>query len=148
MINISYLNSIMGSQKWHQYGRLTQDEASEKVDELENPRVFRGGFILCWSLMSNTIFALLVIVLLARTSSQPTISTANMSGRYSGVGPVQLLQDQRGLTSKVIKTYRFFEDELDGEDFAKGDPYWAALFPCETTSTTASKTYQMATIKS
>lgn len=129
---MSFFKSIITGQKERHYGRLIQDEDGEKADVHVHPGVLGRSSLLSWSLISNTILGLVVVGLLARMLSQPAVSTVNTSTHYHGVGPVQLLEDQRGVTSKVIKTYRFFEDNLDDEDFGKGDPYWAALFPCKT----------------
>ncbi|KAH6647200.1 hypothetical protein BKA67DRAFT_663539 [Truncatella angustata] len=118
----------MASQKEDQYGRLMHDEEhSENVDKELYPRFqWKISPVICL-LISNTFLALVIVGLLARLSYQPTASTTSIP--YTGVGPVQLLEDQLGVVSNVIQTYRFAEDNLDDLDFRKGDPYWRALFP-------------------
>ena len=41
----------------------------------------------------------------------------------------QVLEDQYGVSAKIPTTYQFFQDGFDDDDFTKGDPYWANLFP-------------------
>lgn len=124
----------MTSQKERLYGSLSQDGDSEDADNVY-PGTHGRSFLLRSLLVLNTILALVVVGLVARILSQFHETTPT---HYDGVGSVQLLDDQRGFTSKVIKTYRFFEENLDDYDFGKGDPYWAALFPCKSGARTKS----------
>jgi hypothetical protein len=124
--------SILTSRKDDQYGRLIQDDNNiENVDKDQFTRYHRKISPLDYLLISNIFLALVIVGLLARISFQHSTSTTSIP--YTGVGPVQLLEDQLGVTSTVIKTYRFAEDNLDDLDFRKGDPYWRALFPSKTT---------------
>ncbi|KAK4063528.1 uncharacterized protein Triagg1_9405 [Trichoderma aggressivum f. europaeum] len=125
---MTYFKSFKTSKKGDEYGRLTHDdEDGENADIHVNPGSHRKTSTLTWLLVSNSILALAVVGLSARIFSQPLASTT--STHYSGVGPVQLLEDQLGIVSTVIETYQFFDDDLDPYDFSKGDPYWASLFP-------------------
>ncbi|KAK5997610.1 hypothetical protein PT974_02974 [Cladobotryum mycophilum] len=118
----------MASRKEGQYDRLrNDDEDTENADMHFHPGFHGRISSLSCLLISNTILALVIVGLLVRSSYQPPASTASIP--YTGVGSVQLLEDQLGLASNVIKTYRFFEDNLDDFDFRKGDPYWSDLFP-------------------
>lgn len=120
----------MASRKEGQYGRLTHDEEGESAD-IQVHTGFHGKISsLGCLLISNTILALVIVGLLVRFSYQPSASTTLIP--YTGVGSVQLLEDQLGLSSNVVQTYRFFEDKLDDQDFKKADPYWRALFPSKT----------------
>jgi hypothetical protein len=129
---MSYFKSIMASRKEGQYGRLMHDdEESENSDKDIQPgfqRKRKISFLSCL-LVSNTVLALIVVVLFARTFSQPSVSTISIP--YTGIGSAQRLEDQFRMESKVVQTYRFYEENLDDFDMSKGDPYWAALFPSQ-----------------
>lgn len=123
----------MTSEKDDQYGRLMHDdEDSETAEKDIHPRFQRKTSSLSFLLISNTLLALVVLGLLARTFFHPSLSTPSLP--YTGVGQAQLLEDQLGVHSKVVKTYRFYEENLDDLDFRKGDPFWEALFPSKTTT--------------
>jgi hypothetical protein len=129
---MSYFKSIMASRKEGQYGPLMHDDADSEKAHNDIPPGFRGKFSsLSCLLISNTILVLVVLGLLARNFYQP-LAPATSPIPYTGVGAVQLLEDQLGVASNVIQTYRFFEDKLDDFDFKKGDPHWRALFPSKT----------------
>ncbi|ETS74365.1 hypothetical protein PFICI_14231 [Pestalotiopsis fici W106-1] len=127
---MSYLKSFMASQKEEQYGRLMHDdEESESSDKIPLPRPRGRGRISSLSclIVSNIVLVLVVLGLLARNYHQTSESTISIP--YTGVSPAQLLQNQIGVASHVVQTYRFYEENIDDMDFLKGDPYWSALFP-------------------
>ncbi|KAG6041160.1 hypothetical protein E4U41_005798 [Claviceps citrina] len=118
----------MANQKQGPYDVLTQDDENGDDGFTHVHPKSRGKVSsLSCLIVSNTILAILAVGLFVRLSYQSSASTTSM--HYTGVGAAQLLQDQLGLASNIIKTYRFFEEDLDDDDFRKGDPYWRALFP-------------------
>ena len=118
----------MASVEKGQYDRLIQDGNCEDADQAYSGAHGKRS-LPSWLLALNAILALAVVGLAAHILSRPQPHRSTALTDYHGVGPVRLLEDQHGFTSKVVKTYQFYEDNLDDFDFSKGDPYWAALFP-------------------
>lgn len=129
----SFFKSTMASEKDDQYGRLMHDDDSETSEKDLPPRFQRKPSYVSCLLISNILLALVVVALSARSFYRPSASTPALP--YTGVSTNQLLQDQLGVHSSVVQTYRFFEENLDDMDFSKGDPYWEALFPSKTDQT-------------
>ncbi|KAH8886212.1 hypothetical protein GQ53DRAFT_828214 [Thozetella sp. PMI_491] len=122
---MTWFKSTLASQKERLYNPLTEDRESD--DENYVPPRIPNKSPLTWSFVLNFILALLVVGLTTRILSQPTGSPA--VSRVDDVLPFSIRDDYYGISSKVLKTYSFLEDDFDDDNFTKSDPYWEALFP-------------------
>ncbi|KAM0818068.1 hypothetical protein AB5N19_03875 [Seiridium cardinale] len=125
---MSFPESLVGSKTKCGYEQLHQDTAEDEIviteaDTDNHPKHSH----LKLSLLANLMLLLLTLVLASCIIFQQYQSAK--ATYFNGTQDLEQVELQRGVAEKVIKTYHFYEPNLDDEDFEIGDPYWAALFP-------------------
>ncbi|KAH8803008.1 hypothetical protein F5884DRAFT_756310 [Xylogone sp. PMI_703] len=109
------------------YNRIEQDRDCDSVDCAYSGKYYTSLTLLRWSLLVNFALTLGVIGLGASFLWQNYKSTSAVYNNE--ILSSQLLEKQYGVSIKIPKTYEFFQNDFDPDDFKKGDPYWEALFP-------------------
>ncbi|KAL7928123.1 hypothetical protein V8C35DRAFT_285500 [Trichoderma chlorosporum] len=113
-----------------QYRRVKEENDCEVTDCIHLGYYRANLTLLRWSFFMNFVLALVVVglgVSLSLHYHQSSVQPPNYeieSGR--------LLEDQYGVSAKIARPYEFFESGFDDDDFRKGDPFWAGLFPSKT----------------